>query len=414
MTGAECLRALCATVLSVLAIAFLGAAGAPAASAEAPASEELLGALPIGPNQTYAVPYFSWNGRPRTAVVILPRDYVPGASAKALPCVVEARGRHVAPAGHARCWSDLPTREQFMVICADSSGRRDPSNSWAVAGQIDDLTQLPSVIEESIPWVSVDRKRLYVIGPSMGGTETLMALALHPDVFAAAICVDGVADLAARYREFLLVDRADDRRLMRVEVGGTPSRQPFRYAARSPKTFVRTLAFSGTPFAIWWSRTDRLVINQPTTQTGKLYQRIKLLAPDAPALQRIGDGPHSSMLLAHPGAAVDYLRPGGVWRELPESPPQTWEFKEWRPATGAWGYRVTAPAGLTRFYRMRVEGGTLTVDSPSALRIAVPYGDDRPRPASVVLNGTQLWLEPEDGALQLAIPAGHSTAVIGS
>ena len=197
----------------VLASAILGfALAGPAVAARAAGP---LQALPVGANQTYAVPYFAWNGRPRTAVVVLPRDYVPGAADEALPCIVEARGRNYAPASHARCWQDLPTTRGFIVICADSSGRRDPLNSWATAGQIDDLAELPGVIEASIPWVRIDRERLYVAGPSMGGTETLMALALHPDVFAAALCVDGVADLSARYREFGLVDRLDDRRLMR-------------------------------------------------------------------------------------------------------------------------------------------------------------------------------------------------------
>lgn len=410
--NARRLRALGATVLALMVVALAWTIVADVAAATAGRPMALHSALPVGPNQTYAVPYFAWNGRPRTAVVVLPRDYLPGASAEALPCIVEARGRNLSPASHARCWSDLPTTQRFIVICAHSSGRRDPYNSWAVAGQIDDLAELPAVVEQSIPWVRIDRQRLYVVGPSMGGTETLMALALHPDVFAAGISVDGVADLSARYREFLLVDRADDRRLMRVEVGGTPARQPFRYAARSPKTYARTLALSGTPFAVWWSRADKLVINQPITQTGKLYQRIKALAPDAPVLQRIGDGRHSTMLLSDPQAAVDYLRPGGVWRVLQGEAPATWEFKEWRPTSGAWGYTISAPAGLTRFYRLRIDGRVLTVDTPARLDVGVPYPDDQPVPANVTLNGTTTWLMPHDGALHLVFPAGHSTAVV--
>jgi poly(3-hydroxybutyrate) depolymerase len=399
-------------VLWLLVIVFAWVAVTEAGAAGVAAPTTVHSALPVGPNQTYAVPYFAWNGRPRTAVVVLPRDYLPGVSTEALPCIVEARGRNYAPASHARHWSDLPTREGFIVICADSSGRRELYNSWGVAGQIDDLAELPSVVEQSIPWVRIDRRRLYVVGPSMGGTETLMALALHPEVFAAGISVDGVADLAARYREFLLVDRANDRKLMRREVGGTPSSQPFRYAARSPKTYVRTFAFSRTPFAIWWSAADKLVINQATTQTGRLYQRIKALVPDAPVVQRIGDVPHSGMLFGDPQAAVDYLKPGGVWRVLPEAAPAVWEFREWRPSSGAWGYRITAPASLTRFYRLRVDGKTLTVDSPVSLQVAVPYRDDLPTPAAVVLNGVTMSLVPQDGVLRLTFPAGHSTAVI--
>ena len=403
------LRRHCVAVAAgvVLAAALTGPSAGPALAAKAAGPNQ---ALPVGPNQVYAVPYFAWNGKPRTAVVVLPRDYLPGAADEALPCIVEARGRNYSPASHARCWQDYPSTRGFIVICADSSGRRDPANSWGVAGQIDDLAELPAVIETSIPWVKIDRQRLYVVGPSMGGTETLMALALHPDVFAAAISVDGVADLAARYREFGLVDRLDDRRLMRAEVGGTPRQVPFKYTVRSPKTYARTLAFCGVPLAIWWSADDTLVIHQATTQTGKLYERIKALAPGSPVTQRIGTGHHSAMLLADPGAAVDYLCPAGAWRTRPEAPPAKWEFKESRPLTHAWGYTVTAPKGLKRFYRLVVEGSRLTVDSPVRLTVSVPYPSEGP--AVVVLNGVTRTVSPVDGELVLTVPDGRSTVVV--
>jgi hypothetical protein len=401
-------RAVAPAALAVLATALLGLAPAgPAVAAEAAAP---LRALPVGTNQTYAVPYFAWNGKPRTAVVVLPRGYVPGAADEALPCIVEARGRNYAAASHARHWRDLPTTRGFIVICADSAGRRDPQNSWSVAGQIDDLAELPAVIEASIPWVKIDRRRLYVAGPSMGGTETLMALALHPDVFAAALCVDGVADLAARYREFGLVDRLDDRLLMRAEIGGTPGRVPFKYATRSPSSYAATLALCGVPLAIWWSVDDTLVINQATTQTGKLYDRIRALAPESPVVQRIGSGRHSTMLLTDPGAVVDYLCPAGIWRTRADDPPAKWTFKESRPLTHVWGYTVTAPRGLTRFYRLVVEGDLLTVDTPALLTVSVPYAGAGP--ANVVLNGVATTVAPVDGALSISVPAGKSTVLV--
>jgi pimeloyl-ACP methyl ester carboxylesterase len=393
---------------AMLACAVIGwSAPPPALGAKAAGPRQ---ALPVGPNQTYAVPYFAWNGRSRTAVVVLPRDYVPGAAAEALPCVVEARGRNFSAASHARCWEDLPSTRGFIVICADSSGRRDPANSWGVAGQIDDLADLPAVVEASIPWVKIDRQRLYVVGPSMGGTEALTAIALHPDVFAAGISVDGVADLAARYREYGLVDRLDDRRLMRAEIGGTPRQVPFKYAVRSPSHYAGTLALCGVPLTIWWSADDKLVIHQATTQTGKLYERIRTLSPDSPVTQRIGTGSHSTMLLADPAAAVDYLCPAGIWRTRPQGPPGKWVFKESRPLTHVWGYTVTAPRGLTRFYRLSVNMNRLMVDAPARLSISVPYAGAGP--ASVVINGASTTVTPVDGAISLIVPSGRSTVVV--
>ena len=358
----RCGVALAASV--VLASVLLGSA--PAASATAARAAGPLQALPVGANQTYAVPYFAWNGRPRTAVVVLPRDYVPGAADEALPCIVEARGRNYAPASHARCWRDLPTTRRFIVICADSSGRRDPSNSWGVAGQIDDLAELPAVIEASIPWVKIDRQRLYVAGPSMGGTETLMALALHPDVFAAGLCVDGVADLAARYREFGLVDRLDDRLLMRTEIGCRPSRMPFRYAvAESPqlRRYTRPVRGAAGDLVERRRHAGDQPGDHPDGEAVRAHPCTVAGLPGHPAdrdrapQRHVADRSRRRRGLPLPGRSVAHA--GG--RSAGEV-----GFRESRPLTHVWGYTVTAPRGLTRFYRLFVNGDVLTVDCAGA------------------------------------------------
>ena len=163
---------------------------------------------------------------------MLPLDYAPGNN-EALPCIVQPHGREATPLGPASRWRDLPTTERFMVICPDSAGRRDPYNSWAVAGQLQDIAEIVGVVESSIPWVHVDHQRLYLVGISMGGQETLCTIARYPDLFAAGLCVDGNANLAARYRELPRVDMADTQPLMRREVGGTPAKVPWLYQRRS-------------------------------------------------------------------------------------------------------------------------------------------------------------------------------------
>ena len=273
--------------------------------------------------------------------MLLPLDYVPGDDAEALPCIVQSPGRKATPAGAASTWREHAVdAAASWSSCADQAGRRDPLNSWGVAGQIHDLVRMPDIVEAALPGVHVDRERLYSVGVSMGGQEALLSLAFHPEHWAAVLCVDGVADLAARYREFALVDRLDVRPLMRDEVGGSPSRAPFAYAVRSPITFVRTLATSGVPLAIWWSADDPLVINQATTQTGYLYSRIVAIDPAAPVVQRIGTGGHGLMIRQDPAAAVDFLCPGGEWLRRP-SPPARWEYSSWEPLSGAWGYRFS-------------------------------------------------------------------------
>ena len=263
-----------------------------------------------------------------------------------------------------------------MVICVDQAGRRDPLNSWGVAGQIHDLVRMPDIVELALPGVHVDRERLYTVGVSMGGQEALLALAFHPEHWAAALCVDGVADLAARYREFALVDRLDVRPLMRAEVGGSPRQAPFAYAVRSPITFTRTLATSGVPLAIWWSAEDQLVINQATTQTGHLYSRILALDPAAPVVQRIGTGGHGLMIRQDPDLAVDFLCPGGEWLRRPSAPAR-WEYSGWEPSSDAWGYRFSTVGQLEKRWRVAVAGDRMVVRTPTPLTIRVPYSDDR-------------------------------------
>jgi poly(3-hydroxybutyrate) depolymerase len=365
----------------------------------------------LEPVQAFTVPYFTWNGKLRSAIVLLPIDYVPGPDAEMLPCVVQSPGRRATPAGAASTWGSTPSTRGFMVICVDQVGRRDPLNSWGVAGQIHDLVRMPDIVELTLPGVHVDRERLYSVGVSMGGQEALLALAFHPEHWAAGLCVDGVADLAARYREFALVDRLDVRPLMRAEVGGSPDLAPFAYAVRSPITFTRTLATSGVPLAIWWSAEDQLVINQATTQTGSLYGRILALNPAAPVVQRVGTGGHGLMLRRNPDLAVDFLCPGGEWLRRPPAPAR-WEYSGWEPSSDAWGYRFSTVGQLEKRWRVGVVGDQLIVRTPSPLTIRVPYSDDRPAPALVQVNGVRSSVEPRDGVLRIATPKGASTVVI--
>ena len=390
-----------ACLVAALSLLVLGAVAAPQARA---GSRQ---ATAVGTNQVIAVPYYSWNNKARYATVVLPRDYGPGNN-EALPCIVQPHGRESTPLGPASRWGDLPTTERFMVICPDSSGRRDPENSWAVAGQLQDIAEIAGVVESSLPWVHIDHQRLYLAGISMGGQETLCTLARYPDLFAAGLCVDGNADLAARYRELPLADMADVQPLMRREVGGTPAKVPWLYQRRSSTPFAATLATCGVPIAIWWSAEDPIGVNQAKTQTGHLWSKIMSLAPGAPVVQVIGTGGHGTMLSQHPQAGVDYFRPNGVWRTLPAAP-TTWDYGSWLPSAGAWGYEFGTAAGSHKLWRVHVAPGSLAVSCPAPLIAQVPY--DAAGPVAVTVNSVeQPPVMPVDGHISISFPAGKSTA----
>jgi pimeloyl-ACP methyl ester carboxylesterase len=387
----------------------LGAAfSRQAAAATARRAAVPLQATAVGGNQVLAVPYHSWNNKARYATVVLPADYGPGNN-EPLPCIVQAHGRSATPLGPAARWGSLPTTERFMIICPDSSGRRDPANSWSVAGQLQDIAEIADVVATSIPWVHIDRQRLYLLGISMGGSETLCTIARYPDVFAAGLCCDGNADLGKRYYEFRRVGMAEDQVLMRREVGGTPKQVPWLYQRRSATPFAATLATCGVPIAIWWSQDDTVGYNQARTQTGRLYTLIESLNPSAPVEQVIGTGPHGSMLAGHPDRAIDFLRPGGVWRTVPAAP-ATWNYRSWLGEVEVWDYTFTTTPNLRRMWKAVVRPGSLAVSCPAPLTVQVPYAAGLPSPAAVTVNGATVYVVPEDGHIAIDFPAGASSA----
>jgi pimeloyl-ACP methyl ester carboxylesterase len=166
---------------------------------------------------------------------------------------------------------------------------------------------MPEIVERALPWLHIDRTRLYAVGGSMGAQETLLLVGRYPELLAGAVAVDGPADFALQYRNFpRLKDSPETRakwgpiglgkqRLARREIGGTPQQVPARYAVRSPISYVRTIAASGVPVQIWWSRTDETVLD-PARQSGRMFQALKRANPQAPIDEFVGDWGHTEAM----------------------------------------------------------------------------------------------------------------------
>ena len=173
-------------------------------------------------------------------------------------------------------------------------GRRLDRISYGYRGQIDDLARMPAIVSKALPWVHVDRDRIFALGSSMGGQETLLLVARHPRLLAGAAAMDSVTDMARRYGQLRLSDvSAMLQSNMRTELGGTPAHAPGAYAARSPLSQARRIAASGVPLQIWWSTKDRIVIDQKH-QSGTLFHTLRRLGPCAPLRAYIGSWRHST------------------------------------------------------------------------------------------------------------------------
>lgn len=114
--------------------------------------------------------------------------------------------------------------------------------------EIDDLARMPAIVEAALPWLRIDRRRVYASGGSMGGQETLLLVARFPQLLAGAASFDAPTNLAARFAAFpLLRFGVGLQAKMIAEIGGTPLQDPRAYDIRSPIDWARRIAFSGVP-----------------------------------------------------------------------------------------------------------------------------------------------------------------------
>jgi pimeloyl-ACP methyl ester carboxylesterase len=408
---------LCAALLA--AASFWGGLAAAAAAPDGPAAGGPPSAASASPSpspspvplvQTIVVSYSAWNGTALAATLVLPLDYS-AENATPLPCIVQPHGRGSRPAYAASLWGDLPTRYGFAVICPDAVGEDGTANSWAAPGQIDDVVRMPDTVEAAVPWVRFDRRRLYLVGSSMGGQESLVGLARAPDHFAAVAAFDGAADLAARYRDMGAAGQRGDQAKLRHELQGVPAQRRFAYQQRSPLSFCRTLATCGVPLRIAWSTADQIVTRGADTQFGRLCRRLRAVAPEVPLTEVISALPHGQALPADPMAVVDFLAPDGVWRTRQERAPETWAYAGWQQSVDVWGCRIAVPGATgSRWWRVSMTGDTISVTTPEYMRLSLPWSGEVA--ARVVVNGRARRVSPRDGRLTLAFLAGQSVAVI--
>jgi poly(3-hydroxybutyrate) depolymerase len=295
---------------SPLVIAVTFALGAPlgTTAAESPqqaSKPRYTRAYLVRPTNTRAIQirYRAHTGARRPAIVLVPRSYRPGDAP--IPLVISPHGRGVSHETNAHRWGNLPGIGGFAVVNPAGQGARLQAYSWGARGQVADLAKMPDIVSSALPWLRIDRERIYAFGGSMGGQETLLLAARYPALLAGAAAIDSLVDFPRQYRNFprLRCTPACQRawgnpigvalqELARTEVGGTPETALARYLARSPLSYARAGASSCLPLQIWWSRTDRIVVDSGA-QSGALFRRIRRLNPHAPLTGYVGAWKHA-------------------------------------------------------------------------------------------------------------------------
>src|SRR5262245_58252572 len=144
---------------------------------------------------------------PRPAIVLVPARFGPQNPPPPLPVVISPHNRKVRAFGHAKLRGHLPGVAGFVVIWPGGMGRRLPLHSWGNGGQISDLARMPGIAKAGLPWIRFDMKRVYALGGSMGGQETLLLLGQYPQVLAGAMAMDSVTNFHRRYGDFGLAPK---------------------------------------------------------------------------------------------------------------------------------------------------------------------------------------------------------------
>ena len=253
--------------------------------------------------------YRAHDGRKNRAVVLLPSWYGPRNNPP-IPLIISPHGRGLSGRINAANWGNLPARGGFAVVNPDSRGRRLSAHSWGFPKHVDDLARMPEILRLTLPWLRVDRERVYAFGGSMGGQETLLLVARHPRLLAGAAAFDAVADFALQYRNFnrLRCGKAclrawgmpigdGLRKLARKEIGGTPKTAPRAFARRSPMAYASAIASSCVPLQLWWSVADRVVLDQ-SRQSARLFWELRRLNRGAPVEAFVGFWIHSREMTA--------------------------------------------------------------------------------------------------------------------
>ncbi|HEX6490361.1 MAG TPA: hypothetical protein VF002_03175 [Gaiellaceae bacterium] len=295
------------------------------------------------PNTTaWIVHYLAWDGRtPCKAVIVLPSSWQP--NDPPLPLVISPHGRNNFAWNNAyHYWRDLPARGPFALISPDGLSRAhsaasDPFDTppdptlftYGYGYHIDDLARMPKIARDTISGLNIDPERVYVLGSSMGGQETLLLAALYPNGLsggfgrlAGAAAFDATCDLTAQCG-YLTHVRPDVASIMIEEVGTRPvNRADWNEAARywnrktrsvwtigqllrklgrgqrawdwrSPMGYIDALASLPFPLRIYWSAVDGVVPNQADSQSGKLYRLIMAENPGADVAEISGYWAHS-------------------------------------------------------------------------------------------------------------------------
>lgn len=219
-----------------------------------------------------------------------------------------------------------------IVIAPQGQGQKLTGADWGYPPSIDDFANLPGLIESMLPYLKIDHSRIYTMGSSMGGQDSLAFVALYPELISAAYSNDGVSDWGLRYIQASkrIPSKLDDghRNVLLAgipyETGGTPDSNPSAYQSRSPlQSLTKNPGIAQHPIKLEVDMQDSLI---SPSQSALFYKKLKQLNPNTPSCRTNQNSGHSTGLpqrgKSHPTDpnspkvylhAMDFFFNGGNW-----------------------------------------------------------------------------------------------------
>lgn len=236
-----------------LALCLLVAVVAPCAGSGVAAAQPVPGRVVV-----LHTAYRAWNGEVRAMRIAFPSNFRQVGHGAALPLVVALHGADGRALCH-RSFGRAPVRYGIVIACLEGQGVATRRFSYGAPGQIDDQLRVPSLVRARAPRLPIDRRRVIIVGASMGGLEALLAAERAPDAFAAVVALDAPVDLAAHYRNVAPAGVPNLKtKAMLAECGGTPEEAADCYRERSPLANMEQFGRSMVPLVMWWSSRDAI------------------------------------------------------------------------------------------------------------------------------------------------------------
>ncbi len=175
---------------------------------------------------------------------------------------LEQRNQPLEQLANARGW---------IVLQPNFRGRNDHPEACGSELAQQDIVDAVEWVKEKYP---VDVKRIYLSGNSGGGHMTMMMVARHPQVWAAASAWVGISDLAAWHDKHSAKDDGYGQ-MMRKVCGGKPGDSKAvdeQYKQRSPLTFLHQAV--GVPIDISAGVHDGYTGSVPTRHSLEAFNAI--------------------------------------------------------------------------------------------------------------------------------------------